>query len=130
MHWLDWVAVGGYFLVMLLIGVWSHRRVSDVSDYFTGGGKMPWWLTGISHHMSGYSAAVFVAYAAVAYDYGITVYVWAFLPLAVGTGVGAWLFAPGGTGCGGASRWPPHWSTSRAATTSPPSRHWPGAARC
>ncbi|MFF7365478.1 sodium:solute symporter family protein [Streptomyces sp. NPDC008125] len=94
MHWLDWVAVGGYFLVMLLIGVWSHRRVSDVSDYFTGGGKMPWWLTGISHHMSGYSAAVFVAYAAVAYDYGITVYVWAFLPLAVGTGMGAWLFAP------------------------------------
>ncbi|MEU0599511.1 sodium:solute symporter family protein [Streptomyces sp. NPDC006393] len=94
MHWLDWAAVGAYFLVMLLIGVWSHRRVNDVSDYFTGGGKMPWWLTGISHHMSGYSAAVFVAYAAVAYNYGITVYVWAFLPLALGTGVGAWLFAP------------------------------------
>ena len=33
-------------------------------DYFTGGGKMPWWLSGISHHMSGYSAAVFVAFAA------------------------------------------------------------------
>lgn len=94
MHWLDWAAVGGYFVVMVLIGLWSHRRVSDVSDYFTGGGKMPWWLTGISHHMSGYSAAVFVAYAAVAYDYGITVYVWAFLPLAVGTAAGAWLFAP------------------------------------
>ncbi|MFD7994091.1 sodium:solute symporter family protein [Streptomyces mexicanus] len=94
MHWLDWAAVGAYFLVMLLIGVWSHRRVDDVSDYFTGGGRMPWWLTGISHHMSGYSAAVFVAYAAVAYTYGITVYVWAFLPLALGTGVGAWLFAP------------------------------------
>jgi Na+/proline symporter len=94
MHWLDWAAVGAYFLIMLLIGLWSHRRVADVSDYFTGGGKMPWWLTGISHHMSGYSAAVFVAYAAVAYTYGITVYVWAFLPLALGTGVGAWLFAP------------------------------------
>ncbi|MFD5455962.1 sodium:solute symporter family protein [Streptomyces olivaceus] len=94
MHWLDWVAVGGYFVVMVLIGLWSHRRVSDVSDYFTGGGRMPWWLTGISHHMSGYSAAVFVAYAAVAYSYGITIYVWAFLPLAVGTAVGAWLFAP------------------------------------
>lgn len=94
MAWLDWAAVGGYFLVMLAIGLWSHRRVSDVTDYFTGGGKMPWWLSGISHHMSGYSAAVFVAYAAVAYDYGITVYVWAFLPLALGTGVGAWLFAP------------------------------------
>ncbi|MFB7756791.1 Na+:solute symporter, partial [Streptomyces sp. NPDC056121] len=63
-------------------------------DYFTGGGKMPWWLSGISHHMSGYSAAVFVAYAAVAYSYGITVYFWAFVPLALATGVGAFLFAP------------------------------------
>ncbi|MEV8568872.1 sodium:solute symporter family protein [Streptomyces sp. NPDC051322] len=94
MAWLDWTALGGYFLVMLLIGLWSHRRVGDVSDYFTGGGRMPRWLSGISHHMSGYSAAVFVAYAAIAYSYGITVYVWAFLPLALGTGLGAWLFAP------------------------------------
>ncbi|MET7859866.1 sodium:solute symporter family protein [Streptomyces sp. NPDC005318] len=94
MAWLDWVALAGYFLVMLLIGLWSHRRISTVGDYFTGGGRMPWWLSGISHHMSGYSAAVFVAYAAVAYSYGITVYFWAFVPLAVGTGVGAFLFAP------------------------------------
>ncbi|MGW0574946.1 sodium:solute symporter family protein [Streptomyces sp. NPDC002920] len=94
MSWPDWVALGAYFLVMLLIGVWSHSRVSNVNDYFTGGGRMPWWLSGISHHMSGYSAAVFVAFAAVAYSYGITVYVWAFLPLALGTGLGAWLFAP------------------------------------
>ncbi|MFF1836461.1 sodium:solute symporter family protein [Streptomyces sp. NPDC058231] len=91
---LDWVALGGYFVVMLLIGVWSHKRVNGVSDYFTGGGKMPWWLSGISHHMSGYSAAVFVAYAAVAYSYGITVYIWAFIPLAIGTGLGALVFAP------------------------------------
>ncbi|MCX5214720.1 Na+:solute symporter [Kitasatospora sp. NBC_00240] len=94
MLWLDWTTLGGYFLVMLLIGLWSHRRVSSVSDYFTGGGRMPWWLSGISHHMSGYSAAVFVAYAAVGYNYGITIYIWAFLPLALATGVGAFLFAP------------------------------------
>jgi len=91
---LDWAALGGYFLVMPLIGLWSHRRVGDVSDHFTGGGRMPWWLSGISPHMSGCSAAVFVAYAAVAYSYGITVYVWAFLPLALNAAVGAWLFAP------------------------------------
>ena len=55
---------------------------------------MPWWLAGISHHMSGYSAAVFVAYAAVAYSYGITIYIWAFVPLALSTAVGAFVFAP------------------------------------
>lgn len=91
---LDWAAIGGFLLVMVLIGLYSHRRVSSVSDYFTGGGRMPWWLAGISHHMSGYSSAVFVAYAAVAYTYGVTMYFWGFLPLAVGTAVGAWLFAP------------------------------------
>ncbi len=90
---LDWLAVGGYFVVMLLIGYWSHKRVRSVGDYFTGGGRMPWWLSGISHHMSGYSAAMFVAYAAVAYTYGITIYVWAFFPLAVGTAIGSVLFA-------------------------------------
>ncbi|MEV6794214.1 hypothetical protein AB0M87_20005 [Streptomyces sp. NPDC051320] len=45
---LDWTALGGYFLVMLLIGLWSHRRVGDVSGYFTGGGRMPWRLSGVS----------------------------------------------------------------------------------
>lgn len=93
MSGLDWVAVCGYFVVMLGIGYWSHKRVRTVSDYFTGSGRMPWWLSGISHHMSGYSAAVFVAYAAVAYQYGITIYVWAFFPLAFGTAVGSVLFA-------------------------------------
>ncbi|MEU2878815.1 hypothetical protein [Streptomyces sp. NPDC007070] len=130
MHGLDCAAVGGYFVVMLLIGVWSHRRVRDVSDCFTGGGRMPWWLTGVSHHMSGYSAAVFVACAAVAYTYGITVYVWAFLPLALGTGLGTWLFAPRWNRLRRRYRVASRWSTWRAATTSPPSRRSPGAAPC
>jgi Na+/proline symporter len=55
--------VCGYFALMVIIGWWSHRRVSNVSDFFTTGGRMPWWLAGISHHMSGYSAVLFVAYA-------------------------------------------------------------------
>jgi Na+/proline symporter len=94
MAWPDWTALGGYFLVMLLIGFWSYRRIGTVGDFFTGGGRMPWWLSGVSHHMSGYSAAVFVAYAAVAYSYGVTIYIWAFVPLALATAVGAFVFAP------------------------------------
>lgn len=91
---LDWVVLGAYFVVMLGIGLWSHQRVADVSDFFTAGGKMPWWLSGISHHMSGYSAVMFTGYAGIAYQYGITSYVtWSF-PIAVGVGLGAKLFAP------------------------------------
>jgi Na+/proline symporter len=54
---------------------------------------MPWWLAGISHHMSGYSAVLFVAYAGVAYTSGITVYFWGFASIGIGVGIGSWLFA-------------------------------------
>jgi len=92
-HFLDWTMVCGYFVLMVVIGWWSHKRVSNVSDFFTAGGKMPWWLAGISHHMSGYSAVLFVAYAGVAYTSGITVYFWGFASIGIGVGIGSWLFA-------------------------------------
>ncbi|MEV6007513.1 sodium:solute symporter family protein [Streptomyces sp. NPDC051976] len=94
MNSLDWVVLIAYFGVMLAIGLWSHKRVDDVGDYFTAGGKMPWWLSGISHHMSGYSAVMFTGYAGIAYTYGVTSYVTWSLPIAIGIGIGAKLFAP------------------------------------
>ncbi|MDQ0689415.1 sodium:solute symporter family protein [Arthrobacter sp. W4I7] len=97
MHALDWIVLSGYFLVMVGIGWWSRRRVHNAADFFTAGGKMPWWLAGISHHMSGYSAAVFVGYAALAYTTGFAVYVWWALSITVACVVGSFLFAP---------RWP------------------------
>ncbi|MGP8301187.1 sodium:solute symporter family protein [Streptomyces inhibens] len=93
MNSLDWAVLIGYFGVMIAIGVWSHKRVDNVSDFFTAGGKMPWWLSGISHHMSGYSAVMFTGYAGIAYQYGVTSYVtWSF-PIAIGIAIGAQLFA-------------------------------------
>jgi Na+/proline symporter len=61
---------------MLVIGVYSYFRNKNADDYFVAGGNLPWWLSGISHHVSGYSGAVFVAYAAIAYTHGFTIYVW------------------------------------------------------
>ncbi|RCG32539.1 Na+:solute symporter [Sphaerisporangium album] len=90
---LDWFVLGAYFLIMVAIGIWSKNRIRTVIDYFTAGGRIPWWLSGISHHMSGYSAVMFVAFAAVAYDYGLTVYVWWAMTIGIGVGIGAFLFA-------------------------------------
>lgn len=73
---LDLIVIGLFFLLMLLIGVWSYFRNTDSEDYFVAGGKLPWWLSGISHHVSGYSGAVFVAYAGLAYTHGFSVYIW------------------------------------------------------
>ncbi|MET7746293.1 sodium:solute symporter family protein [Streptomyces sp. NPDC005385] len=94
MNGLDWAVLVAYFGVMTAIGIWSHKRVDDVSDFFTAGGKMPWWLSGISHHMSGYSAVMFTGYAGIAYTYGITSYVTWALPIAIGVAIGAKAFAP------------------------------------
>ncbi|CAL9665316.1 hypothetical protein SUDANB95_07174 [Actinosynnema sp. ALI-1.44] len=90
---LDWLVVGGYFFVMVAIGYWSRGRIKNIADFFTAGGKMPWWLSGISHHMSGYSAVMFVAFAAEAYRLGLTVYIWWALTIGVGVGIGAFLWA-------------------------------------
>lgn len=94
---LDWLVVAAYFVVMLMIGVYAKSKISDASDFYVAGGKLPAWLVGISHHMSGYSAAVFVGYAALAYTTGFSVYVWWALSITVACSIGAWLFAP---------RWP------------------------
>src|SRR6476646_7512093 len=67
MNGLDWAVLIGYFGVMVAIGLWSHKRVDNVSDFFTAGGKMPWWLSGISHHMLGDSSVLFTGYAGIAY---------------------------------------------------------------
>ncbi|GAA1900040.1 sodium:solute symporter family protein [Streptantibioticus ferralitis] len=94
MNGFDWAVLVAYFGVMVAIGVWSHRRVGDVSDFFTAGGKMPWWLSGISHHMSGYSAVMFTGYAGISYQLGVTsFFTWSF-PIAIGVFIGARSFAP------------------------------------
>lgn len=94
---LDWIVIVLYFFVMVGIGFYAKSKIKDAADFFVAGGKIPWWLTGISHHMSGYSAAVFVGYAALAYTVGFAVYVWWALSITIACAIGMFLFAP---------RWP------------------------
>lgn len=91
---IDWVVLWAYFLLMIGIGVWARSRIRTAADFFTAGGRMPWWLSGVSHHMSGYSAVVFVGYAAIAYTAGFTIYVWWAVGIAFAMVVGSFLFAP------------------------------------
>lgn len=94
MSLLDYAVIALYALMIVLITLWAMRRVGNTRDFFTAGGRMPWWLSGVSHHMSGYSAAVFVAYGAVAYNMGITIWFWWALPTSLAVLIGSSLFAP------------------------------------
>lgn len=91
---LDYIVVALFFLVMVFIGIVSVRKIKGSRDFFVGGGKVPWWLAGISHHVSGYSGVVFVGYAAIAYNQGFTIYVWWAASVAVACFIGAFTFAP------------------------------------
>ena len=76
LNYIDFLVIGVFFLSMIIIGVYAYFKNKSSEDFFTAGGNLPWWVSGISHHVSGYSGAVFVAYAALAYTHGFSLYVW------------------------------------------------------
>lgn len=94
MQLLDWIVLSLYFLMLLSIGFWAYFRVKNSADFYTAGGKLPWWLSGISHHVSGYSGAVFVAYAGIAYTHGFTLYIWWAFTVGIATMIAAFYIAP------------------------------------
>lgn len=49
MHWIDWLIVGAYLLVVTGIGLAFISKASgSVADYFVAGRQLPWWLAGTS----------------------------------------------------------------------------------
>jgi solute:Na+ symporter, SSS family len=85
----DYLVVAGYFVLVLWIGLWFRNRLEVVKDYFAGGNQIPWWLAGISHYMSSFSAFSFIAYAQIGYMYGwvaVTLF-WVTIPGCVAGGL-------------------------------------------
>jgi Na+/proline symporter len=97
MNWLDYIAVMVFLVVMVIIGLYSKNSVKSSEDFYVAGGKVPWWLSGISHHVTGYSGVVFVGYAGLAYSKGTAIYFWWAVNIAVMVALGSVLIAP---------RWP------------------------
>ena len=49
LHTLDIAIIVGYFLTVVLIGLWVSRRgVKDMNGYFLGGKTLPWYMLGVS----------------------------------------------------------------------------------
>ncbi|SEG67224.1 transporter, SSS family [Bryocella elongata] len=88
----DLVVVLGYFVLVLLIGMYFRRQQKTAEDYFAGGHQVSWWLAGISHYMSGFSAFTFVVYSEIAYRYGLVAIIlfWTSVPACI---LGGALFA-------------------------------------
>lgn len=68
-----WIAFIGYFVMMLLIGVWTTRFSSaGVREYFVGGRSVSRFIVGLSAVASARSAWVFLALVGLAYTQGVS----------------------------------------------------------
>ncbi len=67
----DYVAILIYIALMAVIGFTFGWLVKDSSSYFKGGGTIPWVMATITNYMGLFSTFVFVAYAGIAYEYGL-----------------------------------------------------------
>ena len=59
----DYLSIAFYFIFVLSVGITFARRNKNTSDYFRGGGIMPWWMAGISAWMASFSAWTFTGAA-------------------------------------------------------------------
>lgn len=54
---LDWLVIGAFFLIVLLIGFAASKTAGKSSvEYFLAGKSMPWWLLGVSMVATTFSA--------------------------------------------------------------------------
>lgn len=64
---LNFMVLGGYLLLSVLIGLYFSRKQKSTDDYFTGGGRIPWWAAGLSLFGTLLSAITFMAIPAKAF---------------------------------------------------------------
>lgn len=64
---LNWVVLIAYLVAMLALGYYFMHREKDSNDFFTGGGRIPWWAAGISIFATMLSAITYMSIPAKAY---------------------------------------------------------------
>ncbi len=48
MHIIDFIIIFIYIVLMLMVGLWFHRKNQSSEDYYVGGRKMTRWHLGLS----------------------------------------------------------------------------------
>lgn len=68
MGWLDLLVIGVYFLSLAWIGWFFSKNQKSTGDYFKGGGRIPWFVAGLSIFGTSLSAITFMAIPAKAFS--------------------------------------------------------------
>ena len=67
---LDYVVLGFYMIMIVAVGFFVARFNKKTTDYFKGGGHIPWKISMMSLFVSGFSAFMFVGAAGITYGNG------------------------------------------------------------
>jgi SSS family solute:Na+ symporter len=71
--WMDYSVIVIFMVLTLGVGFYFMKFNKGASDYFKGGNKIPWLISGLSAFMTGFSAWTFTAASGIAYDHGIII---------------------------------------------------------
>jgi solute:Na+ symporter, SSS family len=69
MH-LEYITLGAYFVLLIIIGAVFARFNNNLSDFVRGGARGTWWMVGTSMLMAGISAFTFTGNASAIYEAG------------------------------------------------------------
>lgn len=64
----DVITIILYFVGLILLGVWTTKKIKQTEDYFVGGRSMPGWAVGLSMLGTAISSVTFLAYPGSAYE--------------------------------------------------------------
>ncbi|MBN2092999.1 sodium/solute symporter [candidate division KSB1 bacterium] len=64
----DIVAIILYFLAIIILGIWTTRKIKKTEDFFVGGRSMPGWAVGFSLLGTAISSVTFLAYPGSAFQ--------------------------------------------------------------
>lgn len=93
---LDWIIIGVYLLMSIIVGIYfSKRALKSVDEYFVSGRALPWWLAGMSMIASAFAIDTPLGITGLVAKDGIpgVWYAWSFVLGGAGA-MGAFIFAP------------------------------------
>jgi len=65
---IDYYVLIAFFLILIGIGIYFSKLIKGGKDFFLGGNKLPWWVSGISLYMGNFSAWTFTGAAGFVYQ--------------------------------------------------------------
>ncbi|MFP4660858.1 MAG: sodium:solute symporter family transporter [Halanaerobiales bacterium] len=70
---IKYVFLALFVALMVGIGIYSRKKVSDVNDFFLGGRKMGAWISAFAYGTSYFSAVIFIGYAgSIGWGFGLS----------------------------------------------------------